>query len=190
VEHEPLPDVTHDGRRWSNADDDRVDLVSYDPRWPSLFEAEAGRIRAALSGMLDFALEHFGSTAIPGLPAKPIIDIMVIADAPSSWAGLVEPIQNIGYVFWADNPRRDRMFFVKGMPPFGERRTHHVHVRTPADARASILFRDYLRRHPEDRVRYASLKEELAARYPTDRDAYTEGKAQFVDEVVRRASGG
>lgn len=132
-----MPDVTHDGRRWSNADDDRVDLVSYDPRWPSLFEAEAGRIRAALSGMLDFALEHFGSTAIPGLPAKPIIDIMVIADAPSSWAGLVEPIQNIGYVFWADNPRRDRMFFVKGMPPFGERRTHHV-PRSDARGRASL----------------------------------------------------
>jgi GrpB-like predicted nucleotidyltransferase (UPF0157 family) len=181
VEHEPLPDVTHDGRRWSNADDDRVDLVSYDPRWPSLFDAEAVRIRAALSGMLDFALEHFGSTAIPGLPAKPIIDIMVIADAPSSWAGLVEPIQNIGYVFWADNPRRDRMFFVKGMPPFGERRTHHV-PRSDARGRASL--------DPEDLVRYASLKEELAARYPTDRDAYTEGKAQFVDEVLRRASGG
>ena len=173
--------MTHDGRRWSNADDDRVDLVSYDPRWPSLFEAEAGRIRAALSGMLDFALEHFGSTAIPGLPAKPIIDIMVVADAQSSWTSLVRPIQSIGYVFWADNPRRDRMFFVKGMPPFGERRTHHV-PRSDARGRASL--------DPEDLVRYASLKEELAARYSTDRDAYTEGKAQFVDEVLRRASGG
>jgi GrpB-like predicted nucleotidyltransferase (UPF0157 family) len=79
------------------------------------------------------------------------------------------------------------MFFVKGMPPFGERRTHHVHVRTPADARAVLLFRDYLRGHAEEALRYASLKRELAGRYPADRDAYTEGKRQFVEEIVRKA---
>ena len=138
--------------------------------------------------MVDVALDHFGSTAIPGLAAKPIIDIMVTVDKPSQWPKLIEPIQGLGYVFWADNPRRDRMFFVKGMPPFGKGHTHHLHVRTPADARASIFFRDYLRRHPEDAARDAALKRELAERYSTDRDGYTDGKASFVNAILARAT--
>jgi len=71
--------VTHDGKGWSNADQDRVELVAYDPSWPAQYEAEAGAIRAALAGLADFELAHFGSTAIPGLAAKPILDIMLIS---------------------------------------------------------------------------------------------------------------
>jgi GrpB-like predicted nucleotidyltransferase (UPF0157 family) len=112
---------------------------------------------------------------------------MLIAPDQAHWTRLVEPIQGLGYVFWAENPRQDRMFFVKGMPPFGERRTHHIHVRTPSDAETALLFRDHLRRHPEDLVRYASLKRDLATRHTKDRDAYTEGKSKFVDEVLRKA---
>jgi len=179
--------VTHDGQRWSNADQDRVELVAYDPSWPARYEAEAGAIRAALAGLADFELVHFGSTAIPGLAAKPIIDIMLISGDQAAWPALIEPIKALGYVFWADNPRRDRLFFVKGMPPFGTRRTHHVHVRTPEDARTALLFCAHLRRHPEEAARYAALKRELSARYPTDRDAYTEGKARYVDDIVRKA---
>ena len=176
--------MTHDGQRWSNAAEDRVALGAYDPRWPALFEAEAERLRIALAGTVDFRLDHFGSTAIPGLAAKPIIDIMVTVADQAAWPRLIEPIKGLGYVFWADNPRRDRMFFVKGMPPFGTGRTHHVHVRTPADAHAAILFRDYLRRHPEEASRYAALKRELAERHSTDRDAYTDGKAGFVEDIL------
>ena len=179
--------VTHDGQGWSNADHDRVELIEYDPRWPALFEAEADRIRAALSSILPFTLEHFGSTAIPGLVAKPVIDIMLVSTDQEHWTRLIEPIRSLGYVFWAENPRQDRMFFVKGMPPFGTQRTHHIHVRTPSDAETALLFRDHLLRHPDDVARYASLKHELATRHTTDRDAYTQGKGQFVDEVVRKA---
>ena len=136
--------VTFDGQRWSNADADVVQLCDYDPQWPRRYEAEARQIRSALGTTLDFALEHFGSTAIPGLAAKPIIDIMLIASDPSRWPALIRPIEDLGYAFWSDNPRRDRMFFVKGMPPFGTGRTHHVHVRTPEDARSALVFRDYL----------------------------------------------
>src|ERR1700687_3050114 len=124
---------THDGRRYSNAAAARFELVDYNPGWPALFEAEAGRLRAILAG-LDlgpFRLEHFGSTAIPGITAKPIIDIMLVAAGQPRGPGLVDPIKSLDYVYWAENPRSDRMFFVKGMPPFGTRRTHHVHVRTP-----------------------------------------------------------
>ncbi len=180
--------VTHDGQRWSNADQDRVDLVDYDAGWPAMFQSEAARIRSAIGALVRVDLEHFGSTAIPGLAAKSIIDIMVISADQSRWPSLVEPIQRLGYVFWADNPRRDRMFFVKGMPPFGERRTHHVHVRTPVDARTALVFRDYLRAHPDDLSRYASLKRELASAHATDRDVYTDGKARFVEEIVGKAT--
>ncbi len=151
--------VTHDGKGWSNADQDRVELVAYDPSWPAQYEAEARAIR----------------------------DIMLISGDRSAWPALIEPIKALGYVFWAENPRRDRLFFVKGMPPFGTGRTHHLHVRTPEDARVALVFCDHLRRHPEEAARYAALKGELAARYPTDRDAYTEGKARYVDEIVRKA---
>jgi len=181
--------VTHDGRRYRNAEEDRVELVDYDPAWPALFEAEAGRLRAILA-RLDlgpFRLEHFGSTAIPGITAKPIIDIMLVSADQSRWPGLIEPIRSLDYVYWAENPRRDRMFFVKGMPPFGTRRTHHVHVRTPDDARPALVFRDYLCDDPDAVARYARLKRELEDRHPTDRDAYTAGKEAFVAEIVRRA---
>jgi GrpB-like predicted nucleotidyltransferase (UPF0157 family) len=184
--------VTHDGRRYSNAEEDRVELVEYDPRWPALFEEEAARLHAALAG-LDlgaYRLEHFGSTAIAGIAAKPIIDIVLLSPEPSRWPGLIEPLARLDYVHWADNPRRDRMFFVKGMPPFGARRTHHVHVRTPEDARPALVFRDYLRDRPDAVARYARLKRELEARHPTDRDAYTAGKDGFVAEIVRAATAG
>lgn len=185
---DPRPRVTRDGTRWSNADQDRIgDLAVYDPSWPARYEAEAHAIRAALVGLPDFELVHFGSTAIPGLAAKPIIDIMLVSRDRAAWPALIEPIKGLGYVFWEDNPRRDRLFFVKGMPPFGTGRTHHLHVRTPDDARAALVFCEYLRRRPEEAERYAALKRELAARYPTDRDAYTEGKARFVDDIVRKA---
>ena len=179
--------VTHDGKAWSNANQDRVELVAYDPSWPAEYEAEARAIRAALDGLADFELAHFGSTAVPGLAAKPIIDIMLISADRSGWPALVEPIERLGYVFWADNPRRDRLFFVKGMPPFGTGRTHHLHVCTPEDARMALVFCDHLRQHPEEAERYAALKRDLAARYPADRDAYTEGKARYVDDIVRKA---
>lgn len=183
-----MDQVTFDGRRWSNADADVVQLRDYDPEWPMRYEAEARQIRSALGTTLNVTLEHFGSTAISGLVAKPIIDIMLIAPDMSIWPALIRPVEQLGYAFWADNPRRDRMFFVKGIPPFGTTRTHHVHVRTAEDARSALVFRDYLRRHPDEAARYAALKRALAARHTTDRDAYTAGKTTFVDEVVAKAT--
>lgn len=79
------------------------------------------------------------------------------------------------------------MFFVKGMPPYGERRTHHIHVRTPADAKDAILFRDYLRSHREAAAQYEALKREMASLYPTDREAYTRGKKIFIETILTEA---
>jgi GrpB-like predicted nucleotidyltransferase (UPF0157 family) len=169
---------------------DEVEIVDYDPRWPLLFEEEARRLRAALDRSLIVGLEHFGSTAIPALSAKSIIDILVavrsLADAQATF---VEALQNLEYVYWADNPRKDRMFFVKGMPPFGSRRSHHVHVTEPdGELWQRLAFRDYLRAHPEEAATYERLKRQLAAKHRTDREAYTEAKSAYVEAVMRKAA--
>jgi GrpB-like predicted nucleotidyltransferase (UPF0157 family) len=104
---------------------DEVEIVDYDARWPAMFTEEAGLLCAVLDPSLLVGVEHFGSTAIPGLAAKPIIDILVaVRSLAAARTKIVEPLQRIGYVFWAENPKTDRMFFVKGMPPYGEHRTH------------------------------------------------------------------
>ncbi|MBV9850914.1 MAG: GrpB family protein [Armatimonadetes bacterium] len=175
---------------------DEIEIVSYDPRWPALFVAEAARIHAAVGGQL-VALEHFGSTAVPGLSAKPVIDILVaVRSLVQARQEAVPALEALGYSYWRDNPDPHHMFFVKGLPPHGPR-THHVHlveVGSP-DARLTgedtfrdrLLFRDYLRAHPEEARRYEALKRDLAARFTTDREAYTDSKTDYVRSVMVRA---
>jgi GrpB-like predicted nucleotidyltransferase (UPF0157 family) len=166
---------------------DDIVIVPYDPIWPSLYEAEAAIVRAALPADFTLAIEHFGSTAIPGLAAKPVIDILVaVRSIEEARRRAVAPLTALGYAFWADNPKRDRLFFVKGLPP-APRRTHHVHMTEPTGAMwPRLLFRDYLRRHEEARAAYLALKLDLARRFPDDREAYTEGKQGFVDDIMAR----
>ena len=175
------------GGRWSNADEDRVAIVPYHPSWPGMFEKEVAAIRQAVPGNIDFTAVHFGSTAVPGLAAKPIIDILLLVPERSQWPALVSPLESIGYAFWSANPNPDRTFFVKGMPPFGTGRTHHVHIREADDARDVVVFRDYLRAHPGEAARYEALKYELAEDYENDREAYTAAKTGYVDGVLRKA---
>lgn len=179
--------LTHNGDHWSNADDDGIEIQPYDPQWPLRFSEEAARLRWVLPAALKVTLEHFGSTAVPGLAAKPILDIMLIAPEQAQWQSVIAPLESLGYLYWAENPRSDRMFFVKGMPPFGLKRSHHVHVRLPQDTERELGFRDYLRQHPEIATQYAALKQELAARFPTDREAYTQAKSSFIETVLRQA---
>jgi len=168
---------------------DDVEIVNYDPRWPVLFDEEAKRLRAVLDPSLIVGLEHFGSTAVPDLSAKPIIDILIavqsLADAQATF---VEALRNLDYVYWADNPKKDRMFFVKGMPPFGSGRSHHVHVTEPhGEMWQRLAFRDYLRAHPEEAATYERLKRRLAGEHQTDREAYTDAKSAYVETVMRKA---
>jgi GrpB-like predicted nucleotidyltransferase (UPF0157 family) len=167
---------------------DEIEIVEYDPRWPALFAEEAAQLRAALNPDLIVGLEHFGSTAIPGMAAKPIIDILIaVRSLVEARETFLEPLDELGYAFWADNPKTDRLFFVKGMPPYGERRTHHVHVAEPtAEPWQRLSFRDYLITHPDEARRYADLKQTLAVRHRTDREAYTEAKAAFVEEIMAK----
>jgi GrpB-like predicted nucleotidyltransferase (UPF0157 family) len=166
---------------------DEIEIVDYDPNWARLFEGERALIERALPADQVLAIEHAGSTAIPGLAAKPIIDIyLAVASIERARATLVEPMERIGYLHWAENPKRDRMFFVKGLPPYGERRTHHIHISEPASEawQRPLLFRDYLRRHPDEAEKYHRLKTDLASRYRHDREAYTSAKDEFVEAIV------
>jgi GrpB-like predicted nucleotidyltransferase (UPF0157 family) len=168
---------------------DEVEIVDYDPRWPTLFDEEAKRLRAILDPSSIAGLEHFGSTAVPGLSAKPIMDILIavrsLADAQTSF---VEALRKLDYVYWADNPKKDRMFFVKGMPPFGSRRSHHVHVtETHGEMLQRLAFRDYLRAHPKEAGIYEQLKRRLATEHQTDREAYTDAKSAYIESVMRKA---
>jgi GrpB-like predicted nucleotidyltransferase (UPF0157 family) len=167
---------------------DEIELSSPDVDWPRRFEEEAARLQGILPDDLLIGLEHIGSTAVPDLPAKPIIDIMgLVTDLSAARERLVEPLKSAGYAFWADNPANDRLFFVKGLPPSAPRRTHHLHLmeRGPAEHR-HLAFRDYLRAHPDEARRYAALKAELAERFRTDREAYTEAKAAYIESLVAK----
>ena len=98
-----------------------------------------------------------------------IIDILItVRSLAHARATMVEPISALGYLYWPDNPKPDRMFFVKGMPPHGERRTHHVHITEPDGEmrQRRVPFRDYLRAHPGEARCYEALKHDLAARHP------------------------
>lgn len=176
---------------------DEIALVEYDPRWPSQFAQEAARIQAALGKELIVAVEHFGSTAVPGLSAKPIIDMLVgVRSVAEARAQAVPALESLGYAFWYDNPNPAHLFFVKGLPPNGPR-THHIHMMEPGTFRDPknegflfwdrLLFRDYLRAHPDEVQRYKAIKSDLASQYPDDREAYTDGKTEYVYGVMQKA---
>jgi GrpB-like predicted nucleotidyltransferase (UPF0157 family) len=165
---------------------DDVHLADYDPAWPALYDAEAERLTRALPPGLVLAVEHFGSTAIPGMIAKPVIDLLIaVRSIDEAREIAVKPMAALGYAFWADNPRRDRLFFVRGLPPAAPHRTHHVHM-TQMDGEMwrRLWFRDYLRSHPDEAQRYADLKCRLAALYEHDREAYTAAKSAYVDSIM------
>jgi GrpB-like predicted nucleotidyltransferase (UPF0157 family) len=168
---------------------EEVEIVSYDPRWPLLFNEEVERLRTVLDPSMIVGIEHFGSTAISGLSAKPIIDILIaVRSLAAAQITFVEALRNLEYVYWSENPKKDRMFFVRGMPPFGSKRSHHLHVtELHGQMWQRLAFRDYLRAHPEEAEIYERLKRRLAIEYQTDREAYTDAKSAYIDSVVQKA---
>ena len=165
---------------------DRIEIAEYDPLWPEMYRREEAALRGVLEGFAGLRIEHFGSTAVPGLPAKPVIDIMVAVGSRSLWPRMVEPLQGLGYAFWNANPDKEQFFFVKGMPPYGERRTHHVHIYEYQGARwkKELAFRDILRDQPQAARQYEALKRGLAAKFALDRESYTAGKSEFIRDIV------
>ncbi|MGB3613198.1 MAG: GrpB family protein [Elainellaceae cyanobacterium] len=167
---------------------DNIVLHEYDPEWAALFNQESLCLRAVLERGLLTRIEHFGSTAVPGLAAKPIVDMLVGVDSlERAKRTAVSPLEQMGYAYWHDNPDPKRMLFVKGLPPNGPR-THHIHMAEPDSVLwERLIFRDYLCHHPEEASRYEQLKRQLAQRFSSDREAYTEGKTEHIALVMQRA---
>ena len=169
---------------------DEIELVPSNPEWPQRFEEESARLRAIIPADLLIDLQHIGSTAVPGLAAKPIIDILAtVTDLEAAKTRSIGPLEAAGYAFWTENPDTDRLFFVKGLPPSAPRRTHHLHIMEAGPgALKHIAFRDYLRDHPDEAARYAALKQDLARQYRTDREAYTAAKGAYIEGVLDLAA--
>jgi GrpB-like predicted nucleotidyltransferase (UPF0157 family) len=130
-----------------------------------------------------------GSTAVPGLPAKPVIDIIVLVDDLEQGRAAIPALEAVGYSFWADNPDKSKLFLAKGLPP-APRRTHNLHIYADADeVRRHLLFRDHLRSNTAARDAYLAVKQDLARRFRDDREAYTEGKTAFIDAIVAKLEG-
>src|SRR5215469_11189904 len=159
-------------------------LVAYDPGWPAMFDREAGRIRAALD-RLAIRVEHVGSTSVPGLAAKPIIDIVVAVPDSADEAAYVPALEGAGYVLHNREPGwfEHRMF--KG-PDVDV--NLHVFSAGEAEIDRMVLFRDWLRSHGDDRAAYVQVKRELAQRSWRHVQHYAEAKTGIVRQIMARAT--
>ncbi len=165
--------------------DPAIRIVDYDAAWPAAAAAELDRIKQALGGVA-LRLEHVGSTAVPGLAAKPILDLQLSVDAIADLERYAEPLQALGYLFAPAPESPDLHFFAK--PP--ERpRTHHVHVCEAGSDHElrHLALRDYLRTHADEAERYAALKRRVTERHPRDRLAYIAGKHDHLTSLEQRA---
>jgi GrpB-like predicted nucleotidyltransferase (UPF0157 family) len=165
-------------------------IEPYDPLWPDAFAAEAARIeRACADEELPIRLEHIGSTAVPGMSAKPVIDILAGCPPRASRAAYVAALRQLGYEHKGAFGIPGRNYFRRGAP-----RSHHLHLVSWSSAfwRDHLLFRDYLRAHEDVAREYAALKRELAATFrdARDRTQYTDAKGPFIRSVLRLARGG
>jgi len=163
---------------------DPVIIVPYDVEWPRLFSSLGKALRTAL-GETALRIDHIGSTAVPGLDAKPIIDVQISVADLEPLDAYRPSIEGLGFVWRADNPDRTQRYF-RERP--GARRTH-IHVRRFGSwsEQVALLFRDYMRAHPVDAGRYGELKRGLAAAYRDDRLAYTESKSTFIWGIMAQA---
>jgi putative glutamine amidotransferase len=160
-------------------------LVDPDPSWPEAFEREAEEIARAL-GHAALRIDHVGSTAVPGLAAKPVIDIQVSVASLTPRSPVVEPLVAIGYTHAIDPIETEHEYLSRDENGGW---SVHVHLCEAGGRweRRHLAFRDWLRAHPEDAIAYAALKRELAARHPRDIQTYVDGKTAFVSAIEERA---
>lgn len=164
---------------------DPIRIVRYDPSWPVLFRQIAAPMREAL-GPVSLRIDHIGSTAVPGLAAKPVIDIQISVASFDPITAFRDPLERLGYVFRAENPERTKRYFRESP---GTRRTHiHVRVKGSWNEQFALLFRDYVRTHREAAERYATLKADLARQFPHDQEAYTNAKGPFIWAIMADAN--
>lgn len=157
-----------------------IEVVPYSPLWPTLFEKEANLIKETL-GKNCIAVHHIGSTAVPELSAKPVIDMIPVVLDITEVDKSNSAMENLGYEAKGEYGIPFRRFFQKG----GLTRTHHVHVfeKNNPEIERHLLFRDWMRSHEEDRELYANLKIKLAKKFPNDIDSYCLGKDDFIANI-------
>ncbi len=175
-----LTDSAIDRESFASAIAEEVALVDPDPSWPEAFERERERLMAAFPDTFR-AIEHIGSTSVPGLPSKAIVDLLAGVDSMDIAVAMAAPLATIGYttVPGMNEALADRQFFMRHADG---KRTHHLHLvahDTPA-WHERIRFRDRLRNDPALRNRYVALKRDLATRFSGEREAYTQGKSAFI----------
>ena len=163
---------------------ERVTIVPYDPEWPGMFAKLGAALRGAL-GEVALRIDHIGSTSIPGMDAKPIIDVQISVASLDPVDPFRIPLESLGFVWRSNNPELTKRYF-REKP--GERRTH-IHVRKAGSfsQQFPLLFRDYMRVHTEEIRPYAEMKYRLAEQYGEDREGYTIAKGPFVWAVIRKA---
>lgn len=161
-----------------------IEVVPYDPRWPAHFERASRALMAAI-GVYISTIEHIGSTAVPGLAAKPVIDILIAVNSLDDAPAFLPLLAPLGYTYIQRHEavfpeRRYLHRIARG------RHTHHLHIVEPASNffRTQLLFRDYLRSHPEAVAQYSALKYQLAEKYHYDREAYTDAKSGFIQHIL------
>jgi GrpB-like predicted nucleotidyltransferase (UPF0157 family) len=165
----------------------KVKVVPHDPRWRDAFAAEAEHVSAAL-GANAVAIHHIGSTAIPGIHAKPVIDVLVEVADVAELDARSSAMQSLGYQVMGEYGIPGRRYFRKD-DQHGTR-THQVHAfqAGSGEVRRHLVFRDYMIAHPADAQRYGELKRKQAEEYPHDMDGYMDGKDGFIREMDRRAA--
>jgi len=161
-----------------------IRLCDYDPNWPVLFEKEAQRVNAALGGQI-IALEHIGSTSVPGLSAKPIIDMLLVVSDSSNEAAYVPQLEAVGYVLRIREPEWYEHRLLKG--PDQDINLHVYSIGCPEIDRC-LVFRDWLRSNEGDRLLYENTKKELAKKDWKFVQNYADAKTAVVEEIIARAS--
>ena len=172
-----------DATEWA---DEPIRIEAYDPSWPAQFEKERKALLEAIGDQITGGVHHVGSTAVPGLDAKPIIDILVgVQDLPGSRACFGD-LRRMGYLY-APYRAAEMHWFCK---PHPSRRTHHLHLvpTNSARFREELAFRDHLRSHPRAASEYEALKRRSAVEFRHDREAYTATKGAFIRDALRHGA--
>ncbi|GGA42629.1 hypothetical protein GCM10007416_14570 [Kroppenstedtia guangzhouensis] len=181
ISDEDLQKITLGERKPHNAP---ITLVEYDPRWPELFDREANRIRSAL-GNKALRVEHVGSTSVPGLCAKPIIDMLLVVADSANETSYIPALETAGYTLWIREPEWFEHRLFKGSDI---EINLHVFSAGTSEIERMIRFRDWLRAHDTDRDKYARVKRELAQRVWRHVQHYAEAKTSIIQEIMDRAN--
>ena len=165
----------------------KYEVMAYSPEWPKLFESEAAKLKDIFQDEA-LSIEHIGSTAVPGLDAKPTIDILVTVKDIKVVETHIPQMESLGYKYLGEYVKPGSSLFIKERPDNNADRLFNVHIFPASHPHVSgmIKLRDYFRSHPNEVKRYSNLKRELASKYPDDYGQYRKFKDKWMEELKQR----